>query len=892
MRTQFALLMIVAALVAAPSRLDADTLKFAWWEFSSLTTAQSTGDAMVANVANRMQVIANAGVDVMAGVGLSAKVDYGSDDSNGYAFTNNSSQVNGSADGISRVFAASTTGVSMGDVSGAKGSPTGNATALWSFVGKGDNRFAVVSAYVGAGRGANFMGNVKSKVLDVIAAADADAVMIVGIKDADTTNGNLTTSGFATLGLYLVRDGSSDGQWILCSDQTMAAAAASTVAELSGATTYGTAGYTAEFSIGGENTEEGFQVIFSRGEAAPEGLRVPRARRRAVALVSAAPAASVEVTPEFVCNPNATRWNKQGAKAGYFAREVQDLHVYNGKIYTAGGDWGAFSNQGPVPVFAIDPATGTFTNEFDAGTEMIVDYKTFSDGRLWVGAIDPKNGDPNIGHFFRRELDGTWTALSTCSAGHGKTWRYSEHTWDIAEFGGMFFTAGYGICASSNWGDTSMTDATPDLMLSNRVYATDVVINGTRHFNVGQARKFAAFMSFEDDLFCFSMDFGFKCDMQIFDWEEWRWDASAGKFVSSLVPWSDIAPGLTEEEMAISFFHNSSAETNYDIKPSRCRRFGSRVLYLIEGIKTNGSSHCCPWAAYSAVNQNHHVKATKIDLGGARPFDIHVSGNAAYIVATKGAEMGTIVTNSVWKTEDGVTFTELFHFATNRQATALCKYGDDFYVGMGYSTNVCYVWKNLPKDPELSGDIYRIHFDDGNHGGGQGGDDPQPQDPSDVAWFSYEAATGATSGGTWDGAASSFALSEPLTIDHVGTITMQVRVKSAAEFPVAEPNGITSLAFRRDGDTPVPWEWTGRGWQRLYGLSVAEGQSVSLVATVGNGKVSYSIDGVVLTNSAGRSVFSTTGIGFSSLDFKSSSVGDFSGTLRKERMKRFCVVLR
>ena len=64
------------------------------------------------------------------------------------------------------------------------------------------------------------------------------------------------------------------------------------------------------------------------------------------------------------------------------------------------------------------------------------------------------------------------------------------------------------------------------------------------------------------------------------------------------------------------------------------------------------------------------------------------------------------------------------------------------------------------------------------------------------------------------------------------------------------------------------------------------------MATVGNGKVSYSIDGVVLTNSAGRSVFSTTGVGFSSLDFKSSSVGDFSGTLRKERMKRFCVVLR
>ena len=530
------------------------------------------------------------------------------------------------------------------------------------------------------------------------------------------------------------------------------------------------------------------------------------------------------------------------------------------------------------------------------GTELITDFKTFSDGRLWAGSVDMRESHEHAGHFFRRETDGTWTNLTSCISGHnGVTANYAAHIWDIAEFGGKFFTAGYGICASSNWGDTRMTDATPDLSSGYRTYfesATSVWIAGKNRFNVGQARKFAAFMPFDDDLFCFSMDFGYKYYMDIFEWEEWRWDASLGKFVSSLVPWSDFAPGITEEDKAITVSPDMSDYLEFDIRPSHCRRFGSRVLYLIEGIKTNVASHSRPWAAYSAVNQNHHVKATKIDLGGARPFDIHVSGDVAYIVAAKGTEMGTVVTNSVWKTEDGVTFTELFHFATNRHATALCKYGDDFYVGMGYSTNVCYIWKNLPKDPELSGNIYRIRFDDGNQGGGQDGDVPQPPVPSDVAWFSYEAATGATSGGTWDGEASSFALSEPLTIDHVGTITMQLRVKSAAEFPVAEPDGIASFAFRRDDDAPSPWEWTSRGWQRLYGLSVAEGQAVSLVATVGNGKVSYSIDGVALTNSAGRSVFSTHGVGFSSLGFSFPSVGNFSGTLREERMKRFWMTLR
>lgn len=146
---------------------------------------------------------------------------------------------------------------------------------------------------------------------------------------------------------------------------------------------------------------------------------------------NSAPAASVEVLPKFVCNPNATRWNTPGSRPGFFAREVQDLYVYNGKIYTAGGDWGAFSNQGPVPIFAIDPATGTFTNEFEAGTELITDLKEFSDGRLWAGSVDVRENHEHAGHFFRREADGTWTNLTSCISGHnGATANYAAHIWD------------------------------------------------------------------------------------------------------------------------------------------------------------------------------------------------------------------------------------------------------------------------------------------------------------------------------------------------------------------------------------------------------------------------------------------------------------------------------
>ena len=138
---------------------------------------------------------------------------------------------------------------------------------------------------------------------------------------------------------------------------------------------------------------------------------------------NSAPGTSVEVAPMFVCNPNATRWSTAGVKAGYFAREVQDLHVYNGKIYTAGGDWGAFSNQGPVPIFAINPATGSFTNEFEAGTELITDFKTFSDGRLWAGSVDVREKHEHAGHFFRIAALGAWEDRQRkrrpCRAGDG-----------------------------------------------------------------------------------------------------------------------------------------------------------------------------------------------------------------------------------------------------------------------------------------------------------------------------------------------------------------------------------------------------------------------------------------------------------------------------------------
>lgn len=600
-----------------------------------------------------------------------------------------------------------------------------------------------------------------------------------------------------------------------------------------------------------------------------------------------------EVVPEFVCSPNRTRWTDATQSRDMFASEVLDLHVHNGRIYCAGGDWGA--NKGPVPVFAIDPATGSFTNEFTAGTDMISDFKTFSDGRLWAGAVDKKEYDPNVGHFFRRELDGTWVARSTCNG--------ANHIWDIAEYGGMFFTAGYALSSSADWGETRMANAAPsaEQLRSYESSSTGIVIGGKKFFNVGQARKFNAFLSFDDDLFCFTENIGFKCHLDRYDWEQWRWNAASKKFEATYVPWSDIAPGFTPADTVITLYPEHDDAQMYDIMLSCCRKLGNRILYVLDGQKTNAGGHRRPWGAFSAVNVNHSVKATRLDLGGALPFDISICGDAAYIVASKGNASGSVVTNSIWKSEDGVNFTELAYFVTNRHATAVCRFGDDIYVGMGGLLNVSAQWPNLAKTPEISGYVFRVRLGGSGQGGGDTPDPPDPPEPPDPpapqddVWFAHDAATGALFGGSWDALGTAFVIDSPLTIDHVGVITNSLKVESSDEIPVASPEGgVASVAFLREGGSPVPWGWSARGWERLYGPSLVEGQHAVLVTTIGNGKVSYELEGAALTNAWGRSVFRTCGgqTGLCGLEFAAGEWDDFSGILREERMKRFRMVLR
>ena len=419
---------------------------------------------------------------------------------------------------------------------------------------------------------------------------------------------------------------------------------------------------------------------------------------------------------EYLGNPAYSRWPNSP-----MSRHVQDLCPYKGKIYTSGGEWD--SNTGPCPLFAVDPYSGAYTNEFTAGTDAIYEFKEFSDGRLYTSAIDLHESGPNIGSTFRRGTNDVWyaynTACGTCNiTNFGQQFAsqgYKIHNWDMAEWNGYVFVCGYGISGSTNWCTKTMFDATPQLKSIYRhcgpvSWSFPGQQYGASASDYQMLRRFCTFLPFDDDIYCFPDQPTFWDKITHFDWEEWRFNTSTKKFVCQTNTWANIAPGITLEAASFNLPSNDTAQ----VQLWHPTKFGSRVLYIVGGHGDDGFN-IPPWAAYSAVNENHHVKATKIDLGGAgvKPFDICVAGNAAYIVAGEAGMKSTMVTNSVWKSTDGVNFSKLFTFVSTRQASAICYYDGYFFLGMGSNSFTKNGWPKVT-GTDVSGRIYRVRLPQGS----------------------------------------------------------------------------------------------------------------------------------------------------------------------------------
>ncbi|MBR1608738.1 MAG: hypothetical protein IJ678_03890 [Kiritimatiellae bacterium] len=420
---------------------------------------------------------------------------------------------------------------------------------------------------------------------------------------------------------------------------------------------------------------------------------------------------------KFVCNPNASVGNWSTSQA----RGLTTLYPYQGKIWTSGGDW--YNNTGSSPVFAIDPATGSYTREYTAATETIWYFREGSDGSLYVPGVDQNESASSYdkgGAYFHRKNDGTWEKFLCNSNQTDRILRIPfgnipqdaykggpsyegmmMHTWDLANWKGKTFVCGYGIAWGEEGGYECMSNATAALTSPFRT-PVGTGSNGYTYTGSEYYRRFESFLPFENDLFCFTGNAYFNVSMfDVFPFEEWRFNESTGQFDMTEVPWDDVAPGIAE--VAPQY----GSLTGSPVVFWQPTQFKGRVLYLV-GVE---STSVKPWYLCSATCENHHVKATRVDFGkGVFPFSISKSGDTVSVVAASYDSDGKKVINSVWESDDGLSFRRKFSFKAPQQASGLARIGDNWFFGMGWRANVPSSFGTL-SEPDAVGAIYRIHFD-------------------------------------------------------------------------------------------------------------------------------------------------------------------------------------
>ena len=82
---------------------------------------------------------------------------------------------------------------------------------------------------------------------------------------------------------------------------------------------------------------------------------------------------------------------------------VGDLQVFDGQIYVAGGS--TVDNTGPINVWAYNPRTQQFNQDYRVAEEAIEHYRVFNN-QLYIPAADPRGSDAP--KFYRRGLNRPW----------------------------------------------------------------------------------------------------------------------------------------------------------------------------------------------------------------------------------------------------------------------------------------------------------------------------------------------------------------------------------------------------------------------------------------------------------------------------------------------------
>ena len=454
-------------------------------------------------------------------------------------------------------------------------------------------------------------------------------------------------------------------------------------------------------------------------------LAAPLALAAATALHGAVP--DVTGSLEYVGNPAKNRW-----PANPYPRGVLDLQFHKGKLLAGSGE--VEVNPGPVYLYGIDPVTLDTRFEYSAGTEAISNFRVASWGELLVPSQDPHEGDPNQAHVYIRGTNGVWRKYLSIN---GKVpdlaqriiWN-KTHIWDMEEFDGRVFTAGYQLHWSTNrcvkFVDTgSITNA-------HRPFYFMTPAHGCRRWM--SLRRQMQFLRFADDLYAVPNSFiqpNYSAGDSAPDCnkvEVFHWNSSTMKFDESRQAMSTLFPNISSNDFRLvlspleSHVWDDLPTGTYHpliVRLGHTTPFKGRVLYVGCYDTRQGrpalTSYPLPLigcsATVTASDGENTLKADRLSFDGDReeyPWDFAVVGDTVYALTSKPNASTMVVRHSVWKSTDGISFSRVLSFDFHQNMISL-DYRDGWFwfgVGVKHATRG-YAYD---KKADEAGAIYRVRL--------------------------------------------------------------------------------------------------------------------------------------------------------------------------------------
>lgn len=455
---------------------------------------------------------------------------------------------------------------------------------------------------------------------------------------------------------------------------------------------------------------------------------------------SAALAAVPDLTSEleYVANPNQLRWG-----TAYDRMAVTDLMFYRGKLFVGGG--ATELNAGPVNLQQIDPVTKKVTIEGSAGTENISVFKVFSDGRLYVPSQDPRDYDDitaDDGHVFVRNPDGDWTFYNNVPRGNkkerdGSILANHVHNWDMEEFDGRIFVAGYGInastdgCASWTPAETWTTGTIMYTVPANEWNKT----TGTWNTNIQPSpfafsayRRELQFMRFDDRLFVVpdqllspgipQANYNQKIELH-------KYNPSTKLFEAVTNTLMRMFPGMSADDLKM--VRPKAPQVNFTYgavyKLWHTTPFANRVFYVVSPYETQTNCFGTVRGGYRESQYPYPMfgcaadptpdglfTSERLDFGTDEfPFDFLPKKDAVYALTVHYNPADKQVRHTVWRAADGHRFERVLTFNFHQYCISMEYENGYFYFGAGYKQASQAVYE-LDSQKDAAGGVYRVRL--------------------------------------------------------------------------------------------------------------------------------------------------------------------------------------